>query len=110
MPKFSTMSQYLRASDLTGHDDKIVTIRSFTEESLRQGPRQAKKWVLQFDELEGGLALNAGNGKVISELYGEEMDGWIDKKVALYVDPHVEFNGEQVSGIRVRPRAIANGF
>jgi hypothetical protein len=61
-----------------------------------------RKWVLQFDEIEAGLALNDTNGRAICRLHGKEMNEWVGKKVALYVHPGVEYNGVYLRGIRVR--------
>ena len=108
MPEFTTL--YLQASDFAEGEDKIVTIRSFEKRDLRQDDRTVKsKWVLYFDEEEAGLALNDTNGRAICKLYGKEMNGWIGKKVILYVHPSVEYNGVHMRGIRVRPRVIADG-
>ncbi|HEV8329184.1 MAG TPA: hypothetical protein VGQ08_17040 [Nitrospiraceae bacterium] len=104
MPEYTPPpSPFLSASDLPSNEDTVLTITSFTEEWLRQGERQVNKCVLKFAERESGLPLNIGNGKVIVDLYGKEMNNWIDKKITLYVDPNVSYNGSQVSGIRVRP-------
>ena len=89
MPEFSTL--YLQASDFPDGEDMIVTIRSFEKRDL--GPEDAyvrKKWVLYFDELQAGLPLNDTNGRAICKLLGKEMDGWVGKKVALYVHPSVD--------------------
>ena len=101
MPKFSTEGKYLKHQDLDGKD-WVFTIASFKKESLGKGDEQEMKWVLYFDEMEKGFALNATNGKVICELYGEEMDIWVGKKITLYEKDDVEFGGKLVSAIRVR--------
>jgi hypothetical protein len=46
--------------------------------------------------------LNKTNGVVICELYGEEMNDWVGKKITLYEKDDVEFAGKLVSAIRVR--------
>ncbi|TKB77284.1 MAG: hypothetical protein E8D42_14285 [Nitrospira sp.] len=101
---------FLRASDLPGDKDTIVTIQSVTEEDLRYGTRPGKKPVLWFKELESGFALNVGNGNVVVGLFGYEMDNWAGRKIALYIDPNVEFNGERVSAIRVRSHVIPDAL
>ena len=102
MPVFTPPSSYLRASDLPPDADTPVTIESFSEESLRQGERQVKKKVLKFAGFDRGFPLNTGNGNVICQMYGTEMNNWIGKPITLYVDLNVEYNGERVAGIRVR--------
>jgi hypothetical protein len=104
MPEFSSL--YLQASDFAEGEEKILTIRSFERKELRQGDRTVMKWVLHFDEIEAGLALNDTNGRAICKLHGKEMNGWIGRKVVLYIHPTVEYNGVHMPGIRVRPPAM----
>lgn len=104
MPKFSTDSKYLKYQELDGQD-WIVTIDHVTQEILEKDNKKDKKWVLYFKELEKGLALNATNGNTLIKILGtDEMNDWAGKRVALYVKDDIEFGGELVSGIRVRPK------
>lgn len=105
MPKFTTPSNYLKHQELDEAADTVVTIDSFKYEEVGQGEQKKEKWVLYFSELDKGLVLNSTNGKTICKLYGEEMDEWVGKKLSLYVKDDVEFAGELVSAIRVRPKA-----
>ena len=105
MALFTTISQYLSACDLAEHDDKLVTIRSVTEDSIRQDDRMKKKWVLHFDELDSGLPLNKTNGNVLTAMFGKEMTAWIGQQISIYVDHNITFDGAQVSGIRIRLHA-----
>ncbi len=108
MAKFSTDGKYLKHTDLDDINpsgDVIVTIRSYRSEMLEKGESKQKKWVLYFDNLDKGLALNATNGNCLCKLLGnDDMDTWVGKSVSLYVKDDVEFAGEIVSAIRVRPR------
>ena len=108
MAKFSTDGKYLTHTDLDDINpsgDGIVTIRSYQSELLEKGETKQKKWVLYFDNLDKGLALNATNGKCLCKLLAsDDMDTWVGKSVSLYVKDDVEFAGEIVSAIRVRPR------
>lgn len=106
MAKFSTEGKYLKHQEL-GEGDTIVTIRRYQQEVLENNGQKQKKWVIMFQELDKGLALNATNGKTICKMFGDDMDAWIDKKIALYVKDDVEFGGELVSAIRVRPKKVA---
>ncbi|WHZ25326.1 MAG: hypothetical protein OJF51_000121 [Nitrospira sp.] len=98
----------LRATDLPTDRDTVVTIQSVTEEDLKYGAKPAKKPVLWFRELEKGFALNVGNGNVVVGLFGYEMDDWVGQRIALFIDKNVEYNGERVSAIRVRPHRLAD--
>lgn len=106
MAKFIAPSQYLSAGDLSPDEDTILTVRSHTRESLYQDGRTKTKPVLYFDEVESGWTVNKGNGKILCDLFGDETDSWVGRKIALYVDPNVEYDGDRVSGIRVRPYLV----
>ena len=98
MPVFTPPSSYLRASDLPTDADTTVTIESFSEESLKH----VTKTVLKFVGFDRGFPVNTGNGNVICQMYGAEMNDWIEKPLILFVDQNVEYNGKRVAGIRVR--------
>lgn len=103
MATFSTMSRHLRAEDFPDDQDTVLTIRSYKKEDLRQDDRIVWKWVLYFEGREEGFALNKGNGKILCDKFGSEMENWLGQTISLYVDHNIMFNGRQVSGIRVRP-------
>lgn len=104
MPKFSTDSKYLKYQELDGQE-WVVTIARVAQEVLEKDGKKEKKWVLYFQELDKGLALNATNGKTLVKILGtDEMNDWTGKRITLYVKDDIEFGGELVSGIRVRPK------
>jgi hypothetical protein len=106
--KFCTESKYLKYQELPEGQDTIATIAGYKQEVLENNGEKQKKWVLYFHELDKGLALNATNGKTICKVLGtDDMDAWVDRKIALYVKDDVEFGGELVSAIRVRPKKVA---
>lgn len=41
--------------------------------------------------------------KALAAMYGPEIEGWVGKSITLYVDAKVDFGGQVVGGIRVRP-------
>lgn len=105
MPKFATDSKWLKWQELDGQD-WVLTIASFKQENLGQGDKQEMKWVLYFKEMPKGFALNATNGKTISKILGsDEMNDWVGKRITLYSKDDIEYAGELVNGIRVRPKA-----
>ena len=69
-----------------------------------------RRYVLNFVERAECLALNKPNGRAICDLYGEDMDNWIGKQIALYVDRSIRMYGLPVSGIRVRPHPNHHAF
>lgn len=108
MPKFSTEGKHLKYQDLNG-SDMVLTIKRYAKETLKgKDGSENRKWVLYFNEIEQGLALNATNGSTISKVLGtDEMDNWIGQRITLYEKDDVEMGGELVSGIRVRPKKPA---
>ena len=108
MPKFTTDSKFMTHADIPGDADTVYTIKSYEQETVGQGPQASEKWVIYFRETKKGLALNKTNGNLIIKALGsDEMDDWIGKKISLYVKDDVEYQGEIVSAIRVRPKAAS---
>ena len=60
-----------------------------------------EKPVLSFSDHDMKLILNATNWDAISDLYGDDSDGWKGKKIILYQDT-TRFQGKTVDCIRVR--------
>ena len=107
MAKFSTDGKFLKWQELPQDQDLVLTIRGYVQEELENNGSKQKKWVLSFNEIDKPLALNATNGKTIIKVLGsDDMDEWVNKKIALYVKDDVEFGGELVSAIRVRPKKV----
>ena len=100
----------LRESKYLTKDDvgrgALVTIRSVEQEDLSMdGQPREMKHVLRFDDAPSGkgLVLNWTNAQLCAQARGaEETDDWIGKKVVLYNDPSVQFQGKLVGGIRIR--------
>ena len=108
MPKFATDGKYMKWQELPAGEDLILTIASYEQAEFEgKNGRDEKKWILNFKEVDKGLCLNATNGKTLCKLFGDEMDDWKGNKVALYVKDDVEFGGELVSAIRIRPKKVA---
>lgn len=105
MPNVSDLknSKHLTKEDFT-LEGQVVTIKSWTREDVsRDDQPEAMKYILMFNELDKGLALNVTNGNRIAKITGTaEFDEWIGHKVVLYHDDMVEMRGEIVGGIRVR--------
>lgn len=105
MPKFATESKWLKHTDLEDGRDHIVTVERVSQQNLAApGQPEQKRWVVYFQEYDKGLGLNATNGKTLCKLFGtEEMDEWVGRQCTLYVKDDVEFQGDIVSAIRIRP-------
>ena len=105
MPTFST-SNWLKHEDLDDTADTIVTICGYEQKKFEENGETKRRWAIAFQELDTPLLLNATNGQAIcSALENREMNEWIGKKIALYVDHNVKFGTKKVSAIRIRSTA-----
>jgi hypothetical protein len=87
----------LKAADLNGKEHTVI-IESVEEREFDGKP----KYVVRFQGAKKALICNATNAKRIAFGHGDDTDGWIGKKIQLYVDL-VDFQGKPVEAIRVRP-------
>ena len=106
MPKVSEMiqSKFLRKEDID--DELIVTCKTVTLEDM-PGDNNDQRWVLYFREIPKGLVLNATTIRVLDKSFGKHSDDWVGKKATLYVDETVQFKGQVVGGLRLRPLKVA---
>ena len=95
-------SSYLKKDDVM--PDKLVTINGCGMENMAMdGQPREMKMVIHFDEFEKGLACNVTNARVIAAILGaDDTDDWIGRKVVLYNDKTITFQGKVTGGIRVR--------
>jgi hypothetical protein len=96
-------SKFLRKEDFD--EDQVVTISSIKLEEM-QGNTNETKWVLYFKELQKGMVLNVTTIRVLEQAFGDESDDWTGKKVMVYVDPNVSFQGRVVGGLRLKPPRV----
>lgn len=106
MAPYAPASRYLHRFDIPHDKDTVLTIRSYEKQDMRSKKGRVRRVVLYFVERPECLALNKPNGKAISALLGDEMDNWIGKKIALFVDASIQMYGMPLSGIRVRPHTV----
>ena len=95
---------YLKADDLP-EGDTVKVIEAIHTATLKnnRGEEQIKP-VLEFTDGEQ-LVLNKTNASAISRALGsDETDDWKGRKITLYTTD-VEFRGDWVHAIRVKPRA-----
>lgn len=114
MPDFRSMydSNYLYAFDLKGRD-VTVTIRDVRAVKVKNSEKEEKKPIVYFKESKDarGLVLCKTNGKSIAQMYGNDTDAWIGKRVTLFA-AMVDAFGKTVEAIRIRPmipKASAKG-
>ena len=102
MPRVSDMieSKFLRKEDFD-EEGAYATIKGVSLESMQSSGDT--KWCLYFSEHAKGMVLNNTTIRVLESAYGDDSDGWIGKKVRLYVDPNVMFGKQVVGGLRISP-------
>lgn len=88
-------SKYLKCADLQG---KSVTVKIERVEMEQIG--EDHRPVAYFYGKEKGFVLNKTNGSTISDMYGDDTDGWDGKEITLR-PTRVDFRGERVDAIRV---------
>lgn len=101
-------SEYLGSWDLPKGRETVVVIEKVTGGVLTgQKGRKDKKVLLAFRGKKKLMAANVTNCKLIAGIYGNDVRGWINKPIALYVAENVDSPNGPVDAIRVRPRAPA---
>ncbi|HXN96010.1 MAG TPA: hypothetical protein VN879_16010 [Candidatus Acidoferrales bacterium] len=94
-------SKYLRKEDFD--EDAICTIKGLKLENLGKDDKVEERWIIYFREQAKGMVLNITSIRVLESAFGDESDNWVGKKVTVYVDPNVSFQGRVVGGLRLRP-------
>src|SRR4051812_41249595 len=104
MPKTSEMreSKFMKQEDVGA--GALLTIEGCEQHNVaKQGAEPEMKWCLTFAEADKPLVLNSTNIQLCERIFGsDDTDKWIGKKLVLYTDPNVSFQGKVVGGIRVR--------
>jgi len=99
-------SEYLRSEDVEEAGGEMeLTITTITKKEYADDDgKKEVKGQLTFAELEKKLTLNVTNTKTLAAMFGDQdIDKhWIGKTILLYVDPHVQYAGKEVKGIRIR--------
>lgn len=106
MPDFRTMydSEWLHEYDLPS-DTVTVEIAAVEAGELKTQGGKKRQPVVRFTAngkaLAKALALNKTNGKAIAQLYGNQVEAWVGKKITLFRTT-TQMAGETVACIRVR--------
>lgn len=96
--------EYLGHWDLPEDRDAVVTIANVESGELHNpGKKADKKPILTFEGKEKRMVCNATNAKTIAAMYGNHVEQWIGKKVALFRTTTHGPSG-QVECVRVRPQ------
>src|ERR1017187_8912967 len=99
-------SDYLKASDLQGHNVTVAISRV----EMREIGGEPKP-ILYFHGKERGMVLNKTNANKIAEIFGDDTDDWEGGEVILY-EAMVDFQGKTVPAIRIRmaPRKVGKNL
>jgi hypothetical protein len=104
MPRTSEMreSKFLKQGDVGA--GMLMTVSSCERHNVaKEGAEPELKWCLTFEESDKPLVLNSTNIQLCERVFGsDDTDQWIGKKIVLYTDPNISFQGKVVGGIRVR--------
>jgi len=104
MPKISEMreSKFLKKEDVGA--GALVTIAGCQQYNVAmEGAPAEHKWCLTFNEQEKPLVLNGTNTQMCAQICGsDDTDDWTGKRIVLYTDPNVSYQGKLVGGIRIR--------
>jgi hypothetical protein len=104
MPKTSDMreSKFLKKEDVGR--GVLGTIAGCVRHNVaKEGAEPEQKWCLTFQEIDKPLVLNATNVQLCEQIFGsDDTDDWVGKRIVLYTDPNVSYQGKLIGGIRVR--------
>lgn len=105
MPRVSEMieSKYLRKEDI--QDEAVVTIERIGKVNVALDDQpEEKKWAVKFAEFAKPMVLNSTNIQLLAKACGSDnTDDWKQRKVIVYVDDNVSFQGKLIGGLRIRP-------
>lgn len=100
---------YLGSHNLEQGEEMLLTIAKFDgEEKVKTADGEKSCIVIYFQEEVPKMILNVTNGNTIASLYGTHPDGWVGKKIQVYVQPKVKAFGKTSDALRIRdfvPRA-----
>jgi hypothetical protein len=104
MPRYTNAyrSRYINATDLAEGDARLV-ITDAREQVLKnqQTKKEETKVVLSFRDSDQLFALNKTNYQTMVELFGPDLDEWIERAISLYSTPCQGPQG-MTDGVRIR--------
>lgn len=110
MPKTSDMreSKFLKQGDVG--NGALMTVTGCNPHNVaKEGVEPQMKWCLEFEESDKPLVLNSINIQLCEKVFGsDDTDDWVGKRIVLYTDPTISFQGKVTGGIRVRAPKQAN--
>lgn len=94
-------SKFLAKADF--EEDQVCTIKSIGQANVGKDEAPEQRWVVYFNGYKKPMVANITALRVLAAAFGDESDGWVGRKVTVYVDPNVTFGGKVVGGLRLRP-------
>lgn len=96
-------TKYLSRAD-TDEDGVILTIKAFTNETIKGDSGEEEKVVVHWKEPDvKPMVLNKTNSQRLAQATkAESTDEAIGQRICVYDDPNVEFAGKLVGGLRIR--------
>ncbi|MBI4585500.1 MAG: hypothetical protein HY717_15915 [Planctomycetes bacterium] len=95
------VSSYLRSENVVG--DLLVTVNEVREAVLQSNGKSESKLVMVTPELALPIVLNKAMLRQLIDIFGSnEAESWKGKRVILYKDPEVYFQGRRVGGLRFK--------
>ena len=105
MPKIGQMleSKFMKQED-AGDGGVLLTIKAVTQHNVaKQGAEPEHKWCLEFQESDKPMVLNSVNIQLCGVIFdSDDTDDWTGRKIVVYVDPTVMYQGKVTGGLRVR--------
>jgi hypothetical protein len=89
----------LKAADL--RVEKKFRVKTVTEEMVGMDKDKEQKLVVWFTNDRRGLVLNRINNRALRSAYGDAVEGWAGKIIALF-PTMAEFRGKMTPALRVR--------
>lgn len=103
MPKIGEMieSKFMKKDDI--HGEAIMTIAKVGQVNVAQENQPEElKWAVKFAEHKKPMVLNSTNIQLLGAICGDDTDDWTGKKVCVYIDPSISFQGKLTGGLRIK--------
>ena len=88
------------SKEMAGTDGLNVVISDVTKESV--GEMLETKFCIHFQDGTKPMLLNKTNTSVLITLFGRNSGGWIGKRINVYNDPLVQYQGRLTGGLKIR--------
>ena len=94
-------SNLLKAQDVTDAGGEMeLTIENIEIKEFENDNGKERKPIIHFAEGKQ-MVCNKTNGNLLGEMFGDESDGWLGKKITLIVQ-EVDFAGKRTPAIRIK--------